>query len=204
MRVNFELSSARSKVILITSALPGEGKSTAAMLLSASCASSGKKTVLLDCDLRLRSTSEVLRRMRQPGLSEFLCGTARLTDVIVQDPVTKINLIPAGSTRPNPADLLLSRGMLDLIAVLRSDFDYVIMDSPPLLPVVDALALAAGADKILVVVEWCRTTRAAIYEAFRVLGPEANRVAGIVLNKVDFDELPGRGGYQYRKYFNNA
>jgi polysaccharide biosynthesis transport protein len=201
MRVTLELSSASSKVILITSALPGEGKSTAAMLLAASSASSGKKTILLDCDLRLRSTSEALRGKHQPGLSEFLCGTAELAHVITQDPTTKINLIPAGSMKPNAADLLMSQGMLDLIAVLRSGFDYVIIDTPPLLPVVDALALAAGADKILVVVEWSRTPRAAIQEAFRVLGPEAHRVAGVVLNKVDFNELPGYGGYQYRKYF---
>ena len=204
MRVSLELSSASSKVFLITSALPGEGKSTAAMLLAASSAGSGKKTILLDCDLRLRSTSEALRRKHQLGLSELLCGTAKLTDVITQDPVTKINLIPAGSMKPNAADLLMSQGMLDLIAVLRSGFDYIIMDSPPLLPVVDALALATGADKILVVVEWCRTSRATINEAFRVLGPEAHRVAGVVLNKVDFNELPGYGGYQYRKYFNKA
>jgi polysaccharide biosynthesis transport protein len=204
MRVGLELSSASSKVILVTSALPGEGKSTAAMLLAASSAGSGKKTILLDCDLRLRSTSEALQLKHQAGLAEFLCGTAKLTDVITQDPVTKINLIPAGSTKANAADLLMSRGMSDLIAVLRSGFDYVIIDSPPLLPVVDALALATGADKILVVVEWSRTPRATIYEAFRVLGPEAHRVAGIVLNKVDFNELPGYGGYQYRKYFNNA
>jgi polysaccharide biosynthesis transport protein len=204
MRVSLELASASSKVILITSALPGEGKSTAAMLLAASSAISGKKTILLDCDLRLRSTSELLRRKHQPGLSELLCGTAKLTDVITQDPVTKINLIPAGSTRPNGADLLMSKGMLDLITVLRHGFDYIIMDSPPLLPVVDALALATAADKILVVVEWCRTPHASIQQAFRVLGPEANRIAGVVLNKVDFNELPGYGGYQYRKYFNNA
>jgi succinoglycan biosynthesis transport protein ExoP len=204
MRVSLQLSSASSKVILITSALPGEGKSTTAMLLAASCASSGKKTVLLDCDFRARSTSEVLRRKHQLGLSEFLSGTAKLTDIITQDPVTKINVIPAGSTPPNSADLLMSQGMLDLIAVLRSGFDYVIMDTPPLLPVVDALALATGADKILVVIEWCRTPRATISEAFRVLGPEAHRVAGVVLNKVDFNELPGYGGYQYRKYFNSA
>jgi capsular exopolysaccharide synthesis family protein len=204
MRIGLELSGASSKVILLTSALPGEGKSTAAMLLAASSAGSGKKTILVDCDLRLRSASEALRRKHQAGLSDFLCGTAKLTDIITQDPVTKINLIPAGSMRPNAADLLMSRGMSDLIAVLRSGFDYVIMDSPPLLPVVDALALATGADKILVVVEWRRTPRATISEAFRVLGPEANRVAGVVLNKVDFNELPGYGGYQYRKYFNVA
>ena len=85
MRISLELLSDNPKVILITSALPAEGKSTAAMLLAASSASSGKRTVLLDCDLRLRSTSEALRNKHQPGLSELLRDTAKLTDVIIQD-----------------------------------------------------------------------------------------------------------------------
>ena len=204
MRISLDLSSARPKVILITSAQPGEGKSTTSMLLAASSASSGKRTVLLDCDLRLRSASEVLRQKHKLGLAELLRGAAKLEDVIVEDPVTKVSFIPAGSTRPIPADLLMSQEMMDLIAVLRSSFDYVILDSPPLVPVIDALALATVADKILVIVEWGRTPRNSINEAFRVLGPTANRVAGVVLNKVDFNELPGYAGYQYRKYFSNA
>ena len=208
MRINLELSSANPKAILITSALPAEGKSTAAMLLAASSASSGKRTILLDCDVRLRSTSEALGNKHQPGLFELLRGTATLADVINYDPVAKIYVIPAGSMAPNAADLLMSQEMLDLIALLRGSFDYIVMDAPPLLPVVDALALATVADKVLVIVEWCQTPRASIYEAFRVLGPEANRVAGIVLNKVDFNQLPGyRDGYHYRsvaKYFSNA
>ena len=174
------------------------------MLLAASSASAGKKTVLLDCDLRLRTTSEALRRRHEAGLSDFLCGAAKLTDVITHDPVTNINLIPAGSAGPNAADLLMSQGMLDLIAVLRNSFDYVIMDSPP---------VAAGCGRACTC-NWRRqdfggrrvgrTPHATIYEAFRVLGPEANRVAAVVLNKVDFDELPGYGGHEYRKYFNHA
>ena len=208
MRISLELSNASPKVILVTSALPGEGKSTAAMLLAASSASSGKRTVLLDCDLRLRSTSQALRDKHQLGLSELLRGRAKLADAITEDPVTKAHVIPAGSMVPNAADLLMSQGMLDLIAVLRDGFDYVVMDAPPLLPVVDALALATVADKILMIVEWRQTPRASIYEAFRVLGPEANRVAGIALNKVDFSQFPGYGGgYHYRsiaKYFSNA
>jgi polysaccharide biosynthesis transport protein len=191
-------------VILITSALPGEGKSTAAMLLAASAASSGKRTVLLDCDLRMHSISEGLRRKHQPGLSELLRGTANLVDVIIEDPARKIYLIPAGSMAPSTADLLMSQGMHDVIALLRRNFDYIVMDSPPLLPVVDALALATVADKILLIIQWGATPRASINEAFRILGPEANRVAGIVLNKVDFHELPGYRGSQYRsiaKYY---
>ncbi len=208
MRISLELSSANPKVILVTSALPAEGKSTAAMLLAASSASSGKRTILLDCDFRVRSTSGALRNKHQPGLSELLRGTAKLTDVITQDLRTKIYMLPAGSMAPNAADLLMSNEMVDLITVLRGEFNYIVMDAPPLLPVVDALALATVADKILVIVEWRRTSHASIYQAFRVLGPEAYRVAGIVLNKVDFKQLPGYGaGYHYRsvaKYFSDA
>ena len=208
MRISLELLSDNPKVILITSALPAEGKSTAAMLLAASSASSGKRTILLDCDLRMRSTSEALRNKHQPGLSEVLRDTAKLTDVIIQDLRTKIYVLPAGSMAANAADLLMSPAMLDLIAVLRDEFDCIVIDAPPLLPVVDALALATVADKILVIVEWCQTSRASLHEAFKVLGPEVNRVAGFVLNKVDFDRLPGYGGgYHYRsiaKYFSDA
>ena len=111
---------------------------------------------------------------------------------------------------PNAADLLMSLEMRDLIAELRGEFDYIVMDTSPLLPVVDALALATVADKILLIVEWGQTPLASISEAFKVLRPEAHRVAGIVLNKVDRNQLPGyayRGGYHYRsagKYFSNA
>jgi capsular exopolysaccharide synthesis family protein len=210
MRISLELASANPKVILVTSALPAEGKSTAAMLLAASSASSGHRTVLLDCDLRHQATSEVFHNKHQPGVSELLRGTAELMDLIGKDPATKTYFIPAGSMVPNPADLLMSQRMQDLIAELRSEFDYVVMDSSPLLPVVDALALATIADKVLVIVEWGRTPAASVSEAFKVLRPEAHRVAGIVLNKVDLKQLQGygyRGGYHYRsvgKYFSNA
>jgi succinoglycan biosynthesis transport protein ExoP len=210
MRISLELSSGDSKVILVTSALPGEGKSTTAILLATSSASSGKRTVLLDCDFRQQSTSAAFRNERQPGLSELLRGRAELLDVITKDPATNIYVVPAGSLVPNAANLLMSQRMRDLIAELRGDFDYIVMDTSPLLPVVDALALATVADKILMIVEWSQTPRDSISEAFKVLRPEVHRVSGIVLNKVDLNRLPGygyRGGCHYRsvaKCFSNA
>ena len=209
MRIGLELSSANPKVILITSPLPVEGKSTVAMLLSASSAEAGKRTVLLDCDWRQRSISEAFRARRQPGLYELLRGRAELTDVITKGLATKAYMIPAGAAVPNAADLLMSQQMQDLIAGLRSAFDYIVIDTPPLLPVVDALALATVADKVLLIVEWGQTPFASISEAFKVLRPEAHRVAGIVLNKVDLRQLQRYGyrAYHYRsvdKYFSNA
>jgi polysaccharide biosynthesis transport protein len=200
MRIGLELSSANPKAILITSALPAEGKSTAAMLLAASSATSGHKTVLLDCDLRHQAVSKAFGS-KQPGLSELLRGTAELPDVIDIDPVTNTYIISAGAIVPNPADLLMSRHMHDLIAQLRNQFDYIVIDASPLLPVIDALALATMVDKILVIVEWSRTSRASVSEAFKVLRPEAHRVAGIILNKVDLKQVRGysyHGRYHYR------
>jgi capsular exopolysaccharide synthesis family protein len=209
IRIGLELSSANPKVILITSALPAEGKSTAAMLLAVSSATSGHKTVLLDCDLRHQAVSKAFGS-KQLGLSELLRGRAELSDVIDIDPVTNTWIIPAGSVVPHPADVLMSRHMRDLITQLRNQFDYIVIDAAPLLPVIDALALATMVDKILVIVEWSRTSRASISEAFKVLRPEAHRVAGIVLNKVDLKQLQGygyRGSYYHRftkKYLSNV
>jgi succinoglycan biosynthesis transport protein ExoP len=198
MRISIELGSANPKVVLITSALPAEGKSTAAMLLAASSASSGKRTVLLDCDLRKQSSTEAFGSAGQPGLSDLLGGTVKLVDVLFQDSATKVCLIPAGSIVPNAADLLIGQRMRDLIAELREKFDYIVLDAPPLLPVVDALALATIADKILVIVEWGRTSRRVISDAFKVLRPEAHRIAGVVLNKADLKLLGYGYPYGYR------
>jgi exopolysaccharide transport family protein len=211
MRIGLELSDPdpTPKVILITSSLPAEGKSTAAMLLAASSAGAGRRTVLLDCDLRQPTTSGVFGK-KQPGLSELLRGTAELMDVISKDPITKTYVIPAGPIVRDPADLLMSPRMRDLIAELRDEFDYIVIDASPLLPVIDALALATMVDKVLLVVEWSRTPQASISEAFKILRPEAKRIAGIVLNKVDLKQLDSYGyrrSYNYRaleKYFTSA
>jgi succinoglycan biosynthesis transport protein ExoP len=197
IRIGLEVSAAgrRPKVILITSSVPGEGKSAAAMMLASSSASSGRRTVLLDCDLRQQSISGIFEKQRF-GLSDLLRGFTKLDDVIFTDPKTGSYVISAGSITPNPADLLMSERMRNLIEELRREYDYVVMDTSPLLPVVDALGLAALADKIIIVVEWNRTPQMAVSEAIKMLRPEADRVAGIVLNKVDLKQTHGYGyGY---------
>jgi polysaccharide biosynthesis transport protein len=211
MRISLEISNSQQapKVILVTSSLPGEGKSTAATLLSVSSAMSGRKTVLIDCDLRRRSISATLSE-KNPGLSELLGGAANLAEATNKHPLMDMDVIAAGSIVRNPGDLLMSESMRDLIGQLRERYDYIVMDASPLLAVVDALALATVADKILVVAEWSRTSRDSISEAFKVLRPEQHRVAGIVLNKVDpqkmrgYGYVGGSGHRSLRKYFSDA
>lgn len=207
LRISLELSHNDAKVILMTSAIPGEGKSTVATLLAASSASSGKKTILLDCDLHNPSVSNALPGAPRRGLSDVLCGDASLRDVMIQDPVSNVYAIPAGSAVPNAADLLMSQRMRDLIAALRTEFDYIVVDTPPLLPVIDALVLTSLVDRVLVIVEWSQTPRINISEASKLLRPESHRIAGVILNKVDVSQLPAygyRGAYYYGSAGNYA
>lgn len=187
------------KVLLVTSSLPGEGKSTVAKLLAASSAMAGQKTVLADCDLHHQRISAAVGK-KQPGLVDVLAGKAQIEDVIIEDPATKTFIIPAGSNAGNPADLLISQRMHEVIRQLRENYDLVVLDTSPLLSVVDALALATMVDKILVIVEWSRTPRASVSEAFKALRPEAHRIAGVVLNQADLRQMRGYGyisGYGY-------
>jgi capsular exopolysaccharide synthesis family protein len=140
-------------------------------------------------------------------LSDVLCGEAKLEEVMIQDPVSNIYAIPAGSAVSNAADLLMSQRMRDLIAVLRTEFDYIVVDTPPLLPVIDALVLTSLVDRVLVIVEWSQTPRINISEASKILRPESHRIAGVILNKVDVSQLPAygyRGAYYYGSAGNYA
>jgi Mrp family chromosome partitioning ATPase len=115
------------------------------------------------------------------GLTAALAGEADLASVTVHDQATGLFVIPAGSASKNPADLLSSRAMQDLVAQLRQQNDYVVIDAPPILPVVDALAVAAIADRIVMVVEWGRTSRTSVAEALKTLRFAGYSVGGILL-----------------------
>lgn len=202
-----------SKIIVVTSAIPGEGKSTLSMLIAASASLSHQRVILVDCDLRRKSVSAAFGMKDKPGLTDILTDKASLGDVTLRDDATMLSLLPGGVDVQNYADLLNSQRMRDLIAQLRAQFDYVILDATPLLPIVDAAVLAQHADKILMVVEWKRTPRASALEALKALRGETRQIAGIVLNKVNFSRLKSYGygfgygysyGYHYRvlsKYY---
>jgi capsular exopolysaccharide synthesis family protein len=194
------------KVILVTSAVPGEGKSTTAMLLAASSAVSGKRTVIIDCDLRRKSVSSAFEIEEKVGLVEVLAGSHELDAVVTRDEKTGLEVIAAGSGAKNPADVLNSQRMRDLMALLRERYDYVVLDASPLLPVVDAAVLATMVDKILFVIEWSNTPRTSVVEAMRVLNADSRRIAGIVVNKVNHARLQSYGygygyGYNYGRYY---
>jgi polysaccharide biosynthesis transport protein len=187
-------------VVLVTSCLPGEGKSTIAMLLAASSAASHKKTMLVDCDLRGRAVSQRVGK-QMPGLAELLSGTADLESVTVRDALTGCFVIPAGERSDNPGDLLSSKQMREMLVQLRSEFDYIVLDTPPLLSVVDTLTLLPIADKILLAVDSNQARYDVLTEAFGLLRSEPDRLAGMVFNKLSHKQLTH---YRYGAYYNGV
>ena len=189
-----------SMVIMVTSSLPGEGKSTVATLLAASSAAAGQRTILLDCDVRGRGVSRNVADWH-PGVIDLLSGTADLTEVTVDQAEVGYAVIPAGSIIKSLGDLLSYGRMQYLIECLRRNYDCIVVDTPPLLSVVDGLAVATFADKILVTVDGRKTSSTSVTEALRVLRPESNRIAGIVFNKVRPEQMQRYGRYADARYY---
>ena len=196
-RTSIQLSSAarQSRVIAITSCQPSEGKSTVATNLAATLAQAGKNVILVDTDMRRPSIFWRLGLQVKTGLSEYLTGNTRLEDVIQKHAtIPGLALLPSGFSPPLPADLLASETMKDLVEKLRSEYDYVIFDTPPVLSVTDPLIVAAQADGVVLVVRQGICTRAMLTRANEILREVDLKIYGFVLNGVNVN-LPEYYGY---------
>ncbi|MEJ2123021.1 MAG: polysaccharide biosynthesis tyrosine autokinase [Alphaproteobacteria bacterium] len=198
------------KSIVVTAASPEEGKSTLAYSLAQTSARLGKKTVLVDCDLRRPVQHENAKLDRAPGLVELLAQQASMNDVLRKEQNSGMYIICAGEPAPNPPDLLASQHMRELIGKLSEQFDLVILDTPPVMAVSDARILGRMVDRVVMVVRWAKTRReSAVYTA-KQLTEAGARVAGMVLTRVDIRKHADYGfadsGYfhkKYAKYYND-
>ncbi|HSI39140.1 MAG TPA: polysaccharide biosynthesis tyrosine autokinase [Xanthobacteraceae bacterium] len=191
------------KVIQVTSSAPNEGKTSIALSLAVSSASSGKKTVLVDCDLRRPTASSLFGLQGQPGLVELLTQTASHEGILHRDKATGVFVLPAGGRTQNPPDLLSSQRMQQLIDHLRQNFDLVVIDTPPIGPVIDAALLASIADKVLFTVRWSATSRELVQHAVDQI-PGDRKICGVALNMIDVRRAPKYGRYSYysSNYYN--
>jgi succinoglycan biosynthesis transport protein ExoP len=182
-----------SKVVGLTSCLPDEGKSTVAASLAQGIAVAGSRVVLVDCDLRNPSLSKMLSPGATLGFIDAICGTIALRDVIWKDPDTGMAFLPAGTNSPlaHSAEILGSGAANDLFASLREEYEYVIVDLSPLVPVVDVRATAQLVDCYLLVVEWGRTRVEMVQRALVDTPGVHENLLGVVLNKTDFKRLSG-------------
>ncbi|MBV9993567.1 MAG: polysaccharide biosynthesis tyrosine autokinase [Caulobacteraceae bacterium] len=192
------------QVVVVTSAMPGEGKTTTTFCLGKSMAMSGAKVVVVDCDLRRRNINRLLGVEPESGLTEVLQGLAHLDDVLIEDKASGAWFLPLAKSPYNPRDLFGSQAMDRLLEELRRRFDIVLLDTAPVIPVSDTRLLAPKADVVVFLVQWRKTPRKAIEAAFAMLRSVGAEVAGIALTLVDVREQAKYGygdpGYYYRSY----
>ena len=186
------------KTIVITSALPHEGKSTTACNVALTLALNGSRVVLVEADLRQPRASNYLGLDSTVGLTNVLVGQHTLADVLVSVQGGLLTLLPAGPIPPNPSELLGSLHLAALIKALAGSYDHVIIDAAPLLPVTDAAVLSSAVDGAIVVVRHGKTTRDELQRALQALEAANGRVLGTVVNFAPRPTRKGRGrGYGY-------
>jgi polysaccharide biosynthesis transport protein len=191
------------QVILMTSALPREGKTTAAVNLAVTLAQLGDKTLLVDADLRKPGINRALSLVdgKHAGLSSYLAGVSSLDLITVPHPaITNLEAIPTGPIPPNPADLLSSRRLTELITELRGRYKFVVIDSPPIMAATDAVILSVLVDGVLMVVRSGETPKEAFTRTRDLLVGVKCHMLGVVLNAVDASSPDYYYSYRYYPY----
>jgi polysaccharide biosynthesis transport protein len=191
------------QVILVTSALPREGKTTAAANLAVTLAQLGDRTLLIDADLRKPGIGRVLNLAsgKYAGLSSYLAGVSSLDLVTVHHPaIPNLSAIPTGPLPPNPADLLSSHKLADAVAELRSKYKFIVLDSPPIMAATDAVILSVQADGVLLVVRSGETPKEAFVRTRDLLLSVKCHLLGVVLNAVDSSAPDYYYSYRYYPY----
>jgi capsular exopolysaccharide synthesis family protein len=197
------------QTILVTSSIPGEGKTTIAAQLGIVLAQTGADTILVDLDLR---RSELGLRFglngQHSGMSVFLSGNSNVLSDLVETEIPNLLIAPAGPRPPNPADLLGSERMRKTLEMLKNQFRFIVIDSPPVMSVTDPAILAPMVDGVVMVVRSGVTPRKIVNQASVSLRRTGSRLLGVVLNAVDYHNPEyhyyGRYYYQEKYYTSDA
>jgi len=196
LRTNIQFSSPdrKLKVILITSSMPDEGKSLTAANLAVTMAQSNMRVLLIDCDLRKPVVHRNFGLVNMKGLTNVLVEGIDYNTVINMTEIDNLEVITSGPKPPNPAELLGSRRMEKFLYSVRQDYDIVIVDTPPVLPVTDAAVLCQYADGVVMVTGYGLATYDSVLQAKANLEKVNARILGVVLNGVP---ITRNGGYYY-------
>jgi capsular exopolysaccharide synthesis family protein len=201
LRTSVLLSTAGAppKTILITSSQPGEGKTTTAVNTAISLSQLGASVLLIDADLRRPAVHTAFKIPHTRGLSNYLSSHTQLDDLIVKLPVPNLSVLTCGPIPPNPAELISSDRMKELLRALGRQFDHILIDSPPLISVTDPIILSTMVDGLILVVQAGKSTRGLVSRARRELARVGARVFGVVLNNVNV-KREGYDDYDYYRY----
>ena len=199
LRTNVLFSSAEegSRSVVVTSTGPGEGKTLVASNLAIALAQAGERVLLVDADLRKPRVHDIFGKPQKPGLSNVLVGNAKPSEAVHSTDVAGLWVMPAGVHPPNPAELLGSKRCKELLGSLAEYFDWVVLDTPPVMAVTDAAVMAHRATGVLFVVGSEMTARRAALRAVEQLEHGKAKFIGAVLNRVDLQH----NGYYYSSYY---
>ena len=203
LRTNLQFTGRGVRVIMVSSCYPNEGKSDIIFQLAREIGNMGKRVLLLDADIR-KSTFISRYQVRQKniyGLSHYLCGQADLNTIRYQTNFPDLDIIFAGPSVPNPSELLEDLAFEALIQKLRGEYDYILVDTPPMVSVSDALIVAKHCNGAILVVESKLVSYKALQKAKKQLEQTGCRILGAVLNKVDLEEDKYYSRYGYYRYY---
>jgi capsular exopolysaccharide synthesis family protein len=203
LRTNIQFSNLDNppRSILVTSAAPGEGKSTTAANLAIAFSQMGTKTVLLDTDFRRPILHSVLGTEKEPGITNHLAGRVPLEGIIRKTPVENLDLIACGLIPPNPSELLASEKMKEFVAELQKSYQMILFDTPPVIAVTDAVVLSLLLDGVVLVVSAGQTSQQGLARAKILLEKVDAKVMGAVLNKTDVSSAFSPYHYYYHYHY---
>ena len=198
LRTNTQFTTASEalRVIAVTSCQAGEGKTTTVSNLAVAYAQEGKRTLLIDADLRKPSLHRVFSHSNRLGLSNLLARQTELAQVVTDTHIEHLSLIPAGPVPPNPAELLGSKGMDELLTAVRGEYEVILIDTPPVLAVTDAQVVAAKSDGVLLVIRAGMVKKNMALKAKSRLEHVHARMLGVVLN----GKKKSNADYSYYEY----
>lgn len=187
LRTNIRFSSFAKKVktIVVTSTGTGEGKSTTSANLAVVMAENGYKTILIDCDQRNGRLHRLFNIPNQKGLSDFLADNIQLSEVVQKTQIPNLNMITSGTKPPNPSELVGSEKMKRFIEDLKDIYEYIILDTSPVIIVTDAQLISTYTDGCILVVASSEVEKAAAIKAKELLEKVNAKILGVVLNKFD-------------------
>ena len=195
------LPEGNNKVILFTSAFRGEGKTTGGLNFAAAVAQdASRRVVIVDADMREPQVHTLLGMKLRPGFGDLILSDAPVDSVVVNTPIPGLSAILCGDIPPNPTGLVGSERTEQIFAELKAKFDFIVVDTPPVLPVVDTIQMAAFADGVVLIVEAAKTSRKKIQRAVQLLNNANASVMGFLLNK----SHGGQADYHAARYYDSG
>jgi capsular exopolysaccharide synthesis family protein len=185
------------RTVLVTSPGPAEGKSTLTISLAITMASSGRRVLLIDTDLRRPRIHKAFDVVATGGVTSILAGEQTVSECVQPTMVENLSILPCGPIPPNPSELLHTAKFALLLSQLKDQYDLVVLDSPPVGVVIDAAIMGPQVDGAIIVAESGRTTRDALAYSLRQMRDVGSNVLGCVLNDVDLAKNSAYGGYYY-------